>query len=160
MLLMGDLLRRRAGSADAHRTALVFGDERWTYGRLNEAANRLANWLIAFGIRPGDRVALLGRNSAEWIVAYFAAAKAGAILVPASYWFKGDELRYVLSDSAVRLLIAERDFADLVAGERGGLPRLERVLWIGESPDPGEPSLAEVMAGAPGDEPELPLDER
>ena len=160
MLLMGDLLRRRAGPADAGRTALIFGEERWTYGRLNAAANRLANWLAASGIRPGDRVALLGHNSAEWIVAYFAAAKAGAILVPASYWFKGDELRYVLSDSAARLLIAERDFADLVVGERGGLPRLDRVLWIGESPDPGQPSLAEVMAGAPADEPESPLDER
>src|SRR5919199_101343 len=121
MLLMGDLLRRRAGPADARRTALIFGEERWTYGRLNAAANRLANWLIASGIRPGDRVALLGHNSAEWVVAYFAAAKAGAILVPASYWFKGDELRYVLSDSGARLLIAERDFADLVNGERGGL---------------------------------------
>ena len=122
MLLIGDILRRRTGPADAERTALLFGEERWTYGALDAAANRLANALRSLGVREGDRVALLGKNSVEWVIAYFAAAKAGAILVPVSYWFKADELRFVLRDSGPRVLIAAAEFAALVDDVRGLLP--------------------------------------
>ena len=158
MLVIGDVLRRRASAADADRTAVIFEEERWTYGALNGAANQLANGLAATGVQRGDRVALLGRNSVEWVVAYFAAAKAGAILVPVSYWLQGEELRHVLADSGARLLIAEAEFASLVKAQREH-SALERVFWIGGAPDSPEPSLATVMAGESAAEPEVAVDE-
>src|SRR5688572_8182083 len=131
MLLIGDVLRRRARGADADRTALVFEEHRWSYRELDEAAVRLANGLGALGVGRGDRVALFGRNSVEWVVAYFAAAKSGAILVPVSYWFKGDELRHVLADSGASVLIAATEFAELVEAQRAHVGSLRHVVWIG-----------------------------
>ncbi len=160
MLLIGDLVRRRAAGADAGRAALLFEDERWTYGALNAAANRVSNGLRSLGMGRGDRVALLARNRVEWVIAYFAAAKAAAILVPLSYWSKGDELRFALADAGARVLIASSDFADMVQGERGRLPTLEHVLWIGELPDPRDLSFAQVARSCSDAEPDVPLDER
>lgn len=159
MLLIGDLLRRRAFGPDAARTALIFEEHRWTYRELNEAAVRLANGLGDIGVRRGDRVGLLGHNSVEWIVTYFAAAKAGAILVPVSYWSKEQELRHVLADAGARALVAAADFRDLVEAVRGGLPELQRVVWIGERARDGDPTYAELIAASSEAEPDLGLRE-
>jgi fatty-acyl-CoA synthase len=134
VLLIGDIVRRRARGPDADRTALVFREHAWTYGELNEAATRLANGLIRLGARRGDRVALLGRNSVEWVVAYFAVAKAGAILVPVSYWYKSAELRHVLTDAGSGIVIAAVDHADVVLEAVDALEPPPRVVWIGDAP--------------------------
>ena len=56
-----------------------------TYAELDETANRAANALAARGVRKGDRVALLSRNSYAFIVAYYASARLGSICVPINY---------------------------------------------------------------------------
>ncbi|MGH2450659.1 MAG: long-chain-fatty-acid--CoA ligase [Candidatus Limnocylindria bacterium] len=159
MLLIGDVLRRRAHGPDAARTALLFREHAWSYRELEEAAVRLANGLRGIGVRRGDRVALLGRNSVEWVVTYFAAAKAGAILVPVSYWSKGHELRHLLSDSSARVLVVEAEFADVVRPERAELPALENVVWIGPSPEANDPTYADLIAAAAAAEPDPGLAE-
>lgn len=159
MLLIGDIIRRRATGADADRPALLFKEHRWTYRELNEAAARLANGLADLGVVPGDRVALLGRNSVEWVVAYFAAAKAGAILVPVSYWYKPAELAHVLADSGARLLIASADHADVVGAAREGLSSLERVVWIGGEASGDDAGYAWLIAGSSDEEPERKIAE-
>lgn len=152
VLLIGDILRRRAHGADADRIALLLNEHRWTYAELDEAAVRLANGLRSLGVGRGDRVALLGRNSVEWVVAYFAVAKAGGVLVPASYWYKAEELRHVLADSEARVLIASVDHAD-VARASGA----STVVWIGET-DEGI-RYAELIAASSDAEPDLVLAE-
>ncbi len=159
MLLIGDVLRRRARGADADRTALIFNEHRWSYRELDEAAVRLANGLRDLGIRRGDRVALLGRNSVEWVVAYFACAKAAAILVPVSYHFKGEELQHVLRDSGARVLVAATEFADLVAAERARVATLEQVVWIGDAGAPSDATYAQLISRAADDEPDTGLRE-
>lgn len=159
MLLIGDILRRRALGSDAERTALFLNEHRWSYRELNEAAVRLANGLRALGISRGDRVALLGRNSVEWVVTYFAAAKAGAILVPVSYWSKGQELRHVLADSGAKVLVAADDFAELVGTERSAVTTLETVAWIGTPQAAGDPSYADLIASSSATEPDAGADE-
>jgi fatty-acyl-CoA synthase len=159
VLLIGDILRRRAYGADAERTALILNEHRWSYRELDEAAVRLANGLRGLGVGRGDRVALLGRNSVEWVVTYFAAAKAGAILVPVSYWSKAHELRHVLADSEAKVLVAAEGFAELIAAERAALPALETVVWVGAAAAAGDPTYAELIASASAKEPDLGLAE-
>ena len=159
MLLIGDILRRRAGPADRNRTALIFGDQKWTYGALNSAANRLANALIGCGVAPGDRVAILGRNSVEWAITYFAAARAGAILVPISYWFKGEELRFVLRDAGAKVLLVEERFADLIAAERANAPMLNTVIWIDTAIE-GDRSYQTLVDQSSDAETDIRIDER
>ncbi len=153
MLLIGDIIRRRAVGADSERIALVFKEHRWTYRELNEATARLANGLRSLGVTRGDRVALLGRNSVEWVVSYFAAAKAGAILVPVSYWYKSAELTHVLRDSGARVLIATDDHADVVAGARADLAPDLRLVWIGAAAREDDTTFASLIAESPDTEP-------
>jgi acyl-CoA synthetase (AMP-forming)/AMP-acid ligase II len=155
VLLIGEIVRRRAHGPDADRTALVLNEHRWTFRELNEASDRLANGLASLGVRRGDRVALLGRNSVEWVVAYFGVAKSGAILVPASYWYKAAELRHVLVDSGARVLIASADHADVVREATRDLPAPVELVWIGETE--GGIRYADLIAGASGEEPHVAL---
>lgn len=155
VLLIGDIVRRRAQGPDGDRVALILDEHRWTYRELNEAAARLANGLLSLGVRRGDRVALLGRNSVEWVVAYFGVAKSGAILVPASYWYKAAELRHVLEDSGARVVIAAADHQEVVREATRGLDIA--VVWIGDAE--GGLAYAELISSAPAGEPPVEIAE-
>ena len=157
MLLLGDLLRRNADSqAFQGKTALIFGDRTTTYAALNERANCIANALIGFGLKKGDRVAVLGRNSDLYVAIYFALAKAGAIMVPVNFWYRTGEIRYTLSQSQASLFIVERRFA-AVAGPAVNPEKIRRV--IGYDDDGGASDLARLEAGADPSEPAVEIDE-
>src|SRR5436190_20760210 len=77
---LGDTLRRTARRLP-HKTALVFRTRTWTYAALDADCNRVAHGLAGLGIVKGDRVAILSRNSAEFVLIRFALARLGAVLV-------------------------------------------------------------------------------
>ena len=91
------------------RTALVVDDRRLTFAELDILADRVAHGLVALGVMPGDRVALFGANSAEWVAAYFGAAKAGAVLCPLSSMLTADELCYTVTDAGARVVLGAAD---------------------------------------------------
>jgi fatty-acyl-CoA synthase len=103
------------------KAALVQDDSSLSYGDLHHATNRLAHGLRARGVQRGDRVAFLGLNSIEMVVAMFATAKLGAVFVPVNTRLAEPELAYVLEHGGARLLLAEDTLAEpirapLVAG--------------------------------------------
>mgnify|MGYP000093475459 CR=1 FL=1 len=67
--------------AFADRDYLVYEDERITYAQAHEQVASLANWLIAQGVKPGDRVAIAMRNYPEWMLCYWATLSVGAAVV-------------------------------------------------------------------------------
>ncbi|MBO0346654.1 AMP-binding protein [Roseibium sp. CAU 1637] len=79
----------------------------WSHLRLNRAANRLANGLIAKGVEPGDRVALLLPQSPQTAIAHLAVYKIGAIAVPLAALFGLEALRYRLTDSGAKALVCD-----------------------------------------------------
>ena len=113
---LGSLLSKRA-FLSPEREAYVgsHSPERLTFAQLNERANRVANALLAAGIEKGERVGLLLMNSAEFMEAYFALAKIGAVVVPLNWRLVADELEFILKNSGTRRLIFDDDFADTVA---------------------------------------------
>ena len=114
-VLIGEILRRQAAPAGRpERPALVTERGPVTFTTLWRAACGVACELARRGVRPGDRVALLGRNSAEWVAAYYGAALCGAVLVPLNYWYRASEVGYVLADSGARLVLLESEYAGLV----------------------------------------------
>ena len=166
-MLIGDILRRQADPAGRpDKAAVLFEGERVTYRELYVQANRLANALLAWGLCRGDRVALLGRNSPQWVVAYYAVAQCGAVLVPVNFWYRATELANVLRDSGARVCIVAAAHAALVDEVVGEAP-VEHWLWVDAAPPPasgerGE-TVADFAASAPESEPVLPegpLDER
>ena len=79
--------------------ALVFGDERLSYGELNARANRLARHLRGLGVRPDDRVAICVERSVEMIVGLLGVLKAGGAYVPLDPAYPVERLAYMLADS-------------------------------------------------------------
>jgi len=89
------------------QTAFIAGDEVWTYHRLAHEAERLAQALIARGLRPGDRVALHMVNRPELVVAYYACFRIGVIAAPLNARFKTAELRPLLQRLRPSLYLGE-----------------------------------------------------
>ena len=81
-LTVGELLSQTV-QRFSERVALISCHQgiRWDYRDLDEQVDRCAAGLLALGLQPGDRVGILSPNNAEWVVAQFATAKAGLILV-------------------------------------------------------------------------------
>ena len=113
---LGLILAKRA-MLNPHREAYVDShrDLRLTFAQLNQRSNRLANALRDAGIEKGERVGLLLMNSAEFMEAYFALAKVGAVVVPLNWRLVADELTFILKDSGTRRLIYGAEFGDTVA---------------------------------------------
>jgi fatty-acyl-CoA synthase len=103
---MSDLLWRSAvRHPDKH--AAIVGDQRTTYAELDATANRVANALAERGVRKGDRVGLLSRNSYGFIVTYFASARLGSICVPINYMLSAAEIAYILAHCGATALVVE-----------------------------------------------------
>jgi fatty-acyl-CoA synthase len=85
--------------------AIAFGGRGWTYRQLDDITDALAGGLLARGLRKGDHVALLMGNRPEWIFAWIAANKMGAVAVGVSTWSSAAELEYMLKHSDARMLI-------------------------------------------------------
>lgn len=134
----------RWAAADPGRPAILEVDasgavEAWTYGRLREASNRLANALAARGVRRGDRVAILLPQSAAVPVAHVAVYKLGAIAVPLAVMFGVDALGYRLGDAGAKALITTGGGVEKTAAL--DLPDLAAVLCVdGARSGPGRPA--------------------
>lgn len=103
----------------AHRfgdkTALVNGDKRLSYRALHDLASRLASGLRQMGVGPGDRVTLYAPNSWQWVVSYYGALAAGAVINPINILLSPSEVAFVLKDCGASLLITTAEKAKLLA---------------------------------------------
>ena len=99
-----------------------------TYAELNPIVNRLAHGLLALGARAGDRIVWCGPNSLETIAVIHAARKAGLVAVPLSYRFTAEEMAYVIDNSDATLVVADADYAPLIASVRDEIPKVQALV--------------------------------
>src|SRR3954451_9251344 len=149
----------------ADRDAVVYEDERLTYGELLAVAGGLATrFAERYGLEPGDRVAVAMRNYPEWPLVFWAAVAAGLVVVPLNAWWTAREMRYALEDADARLLIADGERIEVVGGSLDGLA-LDGVIAVRHSGDvPGrverwEDVRAELDLDAPLPEVEVAPDD-
>ena len=123
---LGSWPRRRAAMTP-DKPALVQDGVATTYADLDRGITRLAHGLQGRGIERGDRVAFLGLNSVELVLAMFATARLGAVFVPVNTRLAPAELVYVLEHSGARLLLVE----DALAGgvDQDPVPNLDTVVF-------------------------------
>jgi O-succinylbenzoate-CoA ligase len=141
---LGLILAKRA-FLNPQREAYVDSHQnlRLTYAELNGRCNRLANALLGAGIERGERVGLLLMNSAEFMEAYFALAKVGAVVVPLNWRLVPDELTFILKDSGTRRLIFGAEFLAAVADLHSRGDATDVQYWL-QVPDPaGAAGLAD-----------------
>ncbi len=108
-----DHLRHSAGRLET-KTALIAGETQLSYRELDSQSDRLAASLIAQGIKPGDRVLMVAENSAEAVVAFFAAWKAGAVPCPLHASIKPDKLCVIIKSTAPFAILAQARFCSVV----------------------------------------------
>jgi fatty-acyl-CoA synthase len=109
---LGSWPRRRARMTPG-KVALVQDGRATTYAELHRDSTRLAHGLRARGVGRGDRVAFLGLNSVELVVAMFATAQLAAVFVPVNTRLASPEVAFILDDTDASLLLIEDGFADL-----------------------------------------------
>ena len=109
------------------KTALVQGQNRYTYRHLKSATEQVAFYLSEQGIRPGDRIAVYMPNRPEWVAAYFGIIRLGAVVVCASAAYKKKELQHLIRDCRVSLLITCEELLYQVP-ERDTIPDVKDVV--------------------------------
>ena len=140
------------------REALVGSGQRYTYRELRAEVRRIARGLAALGVRRGDKVAILMGNRPEWLIADFAIALLGGVMVGVNTWATARELEYVLGHSDTRFLITvdrflKYDYCALLKElepHRARLPLLERIVGVGDKLPDGWLRYADLASlGAP-----------
>jgi long-chain acyl-CoA synthetase len=125
--LVSDVAQRNGA-----KPALIFADTRIRYAELNTQIERAANGLAARGVAKGDRVALLVPNIPEFIVAYYAILRLGAIVVPINVLFKAEEIAYVLQDSEANAFVLFAGFAPQGIAAVEKVPSVSNVIVVGD----------------------------
>jgi long-chain acyl-CoA synthetase len=138
---------------------LVQGERRISYGefarRVFGAGHALRD---DFGLRRGDRLAVLAYNSPDWLMTLFGAVSVGGIGVGLNGWWSPQEIAYGLADSGSRFLVVDERLWPRVEPVVSGAAALERIFFIGERPPRGAVPVAELLA--PSERvPEDPIDE-
>jgi 3-oxocholest-4-en-26-oate---CoA ligase len=112
-LNMADLFEH-AADAFPERVALIYGDRQVTYRQLEDEANRLAHYLAARGVGPGDHVGLYARNSVEAVETLLATIKLRAVAININYRYLQNELAYYLRDADLSALVHDQDLTPVV----------------------------------------------
>ncbi len=153
MLRLHDFIEYHARTRPDSEFA-VQGSRVMTYAEADAEANRLANALIASGLRVGDRFGYLSKNSIDMGVLFFAAAKAGAVPVPLNYRLAPPEWAYILNDAGAKLLIAAGEYPKQIESVRGGLKDCKQFVASGDVPA-GWDSYVDWVAAQPATSPAL-----
>ncbi|MFD8083562.1 amino acid adenylation domain-containing protein [Kitasatospora sp. NPDC059722] len=106
--------------------ALVFGGQAWTFGELNARANRVARELVARGVGPEVRVAVLLPRSVESVVALLAVLKAGGTYLPIDAEYPRERVEFMLADAAPEVLVTDRELG-------AGYPGVAQLLFDDEA---------------------------
>ncbi|MBQ4302944.1 MAG: acyl--CoA ligase [Lachnospiraceae bacterium] len=112
-----------------------------TWAVFNEKSNRVANFLLARGIKKDDKVAILMMNCLDWLPVYFGILKTGAVAVPLNFRYSADEIEYCLNLSDSIVLIFGTEFIGRIEEIAPSISKGRLLLYLG----PSCPSFAEDM---------------
>lgn len=126
--VIADIVRRSAYRYP-EKPALIFGDQVLTYAELDEATNRVAQGLLALGLKRFDRVAILAHNTIHHVLTWLGTAKAGGIYLAINYLLRGKDIAYCINHSEARFFIVEDALAELVDGVLAEMPTVRHWIW-------------------------------
>lgn len=129
------LLERHLEGADAERTAIIFQDQKTTYGQLGAMTNKIGNGLIQMGIKPGDRVIILLYDRPEFIASFLGIMKIGAVPVPINMLATTEDLEFFIQDSQAAGLIMENDIHGKLIDFFANHPRYKCLITFGAAAD-------------------------
>ncbi|OBH61214.1 long-chain-fatty-acid--CoA ligase FadD2 [Mycobacterium sp. E2479] len=119
------------------RAACIDEEGEFTFKELDEAAHAVANGLIEKGVKAGDGVAILARNSRWFLIAYFGAARVGARIILLNSEFSGPQIKEVSEREGAKLIIYDDEYTKAVSKAE---PELGKLRALGTNPDSDEKS--------------------
>jgi long-chain acyl-CoA synthetase len=143
-------LREWAAARPDH-SALKWASGELTYAALHDRASRVARALEAVGVRPGDRVAFLDKNSPEQVELFFGASYLGAVPAPVNYRLAPPEIAVIVDDCEAKVFAVGEEF--MPAAEK--LESVQLVQIGGSSAT--YPTFSEWRDSHPADDPEVPV---
>jgi fatty-acyl-CoA synthase len=145
---------RRSAYMFPEKTAVIYGERRYSYGEFEERVDRLSSRLRDAGLQKGDRVAFLCPNTPPMLEAHFAVPAAGLVLVAINTRLGKDEVSYIVEHSGAKMVFVDAELEKLLADVDG--VETVRIDDTGEQGDPYEDYLAE---GSPEPAPDVLEDE-
>lgn len=141
-----ELLDRHVENGSGSRPCLHAENDVWSYAKLLEYSNRLANLLVSRGLARGERVLLRGVNSPMLAACWFAVLKAGGIVVATMTQLRAQEIALMLAKAKVRFALCAREYAAELEKAQQTTPELEQVILYDDSADPNIPPLLAEFA--------------
>jgi len=133
---LGELLASRANASPDKTFLFSEADgRRFTYAEFNRSVDATARMLASHTIRRGDVVSLLMPNSAEYIIAYFACWKLGALAGPVNSLSKEHEIQFVMNNSEAKVILVHSEFRECVENIRAELPHLKSMIAFDNEAD-------------------------
>lgn len=157
MYTLGDVPRKGA-RIHARKEAVVYDGLRLTYGLFEDRVNRLANVFLGMGCRIGERIAILSENSHKYLEVYFAAAKAGVVVVPLNFRLSQNEIIQIINDCEPVLFLAGDGYENHALGIRALTPSVREMIAL-DSLSAGFSSYEELLQNASNADPLVPVDE-
>ncbi|MDE2005252.1 MAG: acyl-CoA synthetase [Rhodospirillales bacterium] len=134
----------RAALVSPERLAVVHGARRYTYAQFHERARRLASALARAGVGRQETVAILAPNIPEMLEAHYAVPGLEAVLCPINTRLDAAAIRFILTHGEARVLLADREFAPVVAAALRGMSAPPMLVEIADSEGPGGDSLGGI----------------
>ncbi|MFE8699646.1 class I adenylate-forming enzyme family protein [Cytobacillus sp. FJAT-54145] len=140
-----DGLERNARN-NPNKTALIFNETSYTYELFNEEANRVAHGLLSYGIKKGDKVAIMMKNSDQFAFVFYGILKAGAVAVPINFRLTAHEVNYILNDSDSLIIFADEDLSETVKKAAEGNDKLLLQVISGTTKQPNQLLLSQFRS--------------
>ncbi|MCB2191198.1 MAG: long-chain-fatty-acid--CoA ligase [Deltaproteobacteria bacterium] len=153
-MTMGAIARRSAQQYP-NRTAMIFGEERITYLEYNKRCNRAAHTLENLGVKKGDHVAILGKNSIQYLELCHGAAKVGVVFGTINWRLTPQEISFIVQDADNLVLFVEAGFQELVGKFQDELSNVKLVVYGGETTLEGALQYESLTAQASDEEPDV-----
>ena len=112
-LTIGAVVRRSA-TQYPNRTAMIFGDERVTFQEYNRRVNKAAHVIASLGVKKGDHIAILGKNSIQYLELCHGSAKVGTVFGTINWRLSAEEISFIVRDADNLVLFVESGFQELV----------------------------------------------
>src|SRR5208337_4757294 len=107
---------------------VVYQDRSVSYADMDLNANRIANFLLNMGVKPGDGIATLMNNSSEFLDIFFGTQKIGMYVNTVNTSLRGDQLAYTVDNSDTKYLVVDYDLLDIYKGVADKTPQVKRVI--------------------------------
>lgn len=134
-------------AARPDQPAFIFEGQSTSFAELARRSRKMAHALRAAGFQPGERIAYIGKNTANYFELFYGACAAGLVVAPVNWRLAGPEIAVIVADSAARLIVVGPEFGDLVRAHLHQMPNVTTILAAEGGDEPWQSMASFIDAG-------------